>query len=422
VPGLVEEKATELIRGLPKALRRNFVPAPDFARAFALAYPNGDADSVAGALGRFLAKATGVDVTALDFDEAALEPHLRMNLRVGEAEGRGFRVLGQSRSLDELKARFGAEAEKAFAARAGERLAREGLREFPVEPIPVEIAGAGGLPAFPALVLDGEDVALRVLAAREAAATAHAGGVVRLAEIALADAVKSARKQLPLNPKTAMVYTAVATAEQLRADLAAKALAALLGGDAVADGQGQAAASLRPTGLAAIRDREAFQKAISAVKQRLFGEAMARLKVAEAALTQYAEIRPKLEAPVMGWAKANLDDLRAQLAGLVHPGFVRDTPPEAFNELPRYLKALALRAERALRDPTRDQQRMLEVQPFANALDEARRRGIALETGWQALRWDLEELRVSLFAQELGTKRPVSAKRLAKQLEALRGT
>ena len=407
VPGLVEEKATELIRGLPKALRRNFVPAPDFARAFALAYPNGDADSVAGALGRFLAKATGVDVAALDFDEAALEPHLRMNLRVGEAEGRGFRVLGQSRSLDELKARFGAEAEKAFAARAGERLAREGLREFPAEPVPLEIAGAGGLPAFPALVLDGEDVALRVLADREAALQAHGGGVVRLAEIALADAVKSARKQLPLNPKTAMVYTAVATAEQLRADLVAKALAALLDG-----GQGGVT-------LAAIRDREAFNRAIGAVKQKLFGEAMARLKIAEAALTQYAEIRPKLEAPVMGWAKANLDDLRAQLAGLVHPGFVRETPPEAFNELPRYLKALALRAERALRDPTRDQQRMLEVQPFARALDEARRRGIALEAGWQALRWDLEELRVSLFAQELGTKRPVSAKRLAKQLEAL---
>ena len=407
VPGLVEEKATELIRGLPKALRRNFVPAPDFARAFALAYPNGDADSLPGALGRFLAKATGVEVAALDFDEAALEPHLRMNLRVGEAEGRGFRVLGQSRSLDELKARFGTEAEKAFAARAGERLAREGLREFPAEPVPLEIAGAGGLPAFPALVLDGEDVALRVLADRETALQAHGGGVVRLAEIALADAVKSARKQLPLNPKTAMVYTAVATAEQLRADLVAKALAALLDG-----GQGGVT-------LAAIRDREAFNKAIAAVKQKLFGEAMARLKIAEAALSQYAEIRPKLEAPVMGWAKANLDDLRAQLAGLVHPGFVRETPPEAFNELPRYLKALALRAERALRDPTRDQQRMLEVQPFAKALDAARRRGIALEAGWQALRWDLEELRVSLFAQELGTKRPVSAKRLAKQLEAL---
>lgn len=423
VPGLVEEKAAALIRGLPKALRRHFVPAPDFARAFALAYPDGDADSLMGALARFLARATGIEISPLDFDEAALEPHLRMNLRVGEAEALEglpagaqardaraprFRVLGQSRSLDELKARFGVEAERAFAARAGERLAREGLREFPAEPIPPEIPGAGGLPAFPALVPEGEGVALRVLADREAAAVAHAGGVLRLAEIALADAVKQARRQLPLNPKTAMVYTAVATAEQLRADLVEKALAALLEA-----GQGGVA-------LAAIRDREAFQKAIGTVRQKLFGEAMARLRTAEAVLALYAEIRPKLEAPVMGWAKANLDDLRAQLAGLVHPGFVRETPPGAFEELPRYLKALALRAERALRDPARDQQRMLELKPFVEALDEARRRGLAGRPGWQALRWDLEELRVSLFAQELGTKRPVSAKRLAKQLEALR--
>jgi len=439
VPGLVEEKATALIRGLPKALRRNFVPAPDFARAFALGHADGAAegDSLPGALARFLAKATGVAVSALDFDEAALEPHLRMNLRVGEVEGRDraasesaardtrgtrFRVLGASRSLDELRGRFGGEAEKAFAARAGECLAREGLREFPAEPVPVEIRAAGGLPAFPALVLDGEDVALRVLADRDAAAQAHAGGVLRLAEIALADAVKQARKQLPLNPKTAMVFAAVGSAEQLRADLVAKALAALLGGDEALGANARTTASMPCGGLAAIRDRETFAKAIASVKQALFGAAMARLKVAEAALTQYAEIRPKLEAPVMGWAKANLDDLRAQLAGLVHQGFVRETPPEAFAELPRYLKALGLRAERALRDPVRDQQRMLEVQPFASALDDARRCGALMQPGWQALRWDLEELRVSLFAQELGTKRPVSAKRLARQLEALRSS
>jgi len=435
VPGLVEEKTTALIRGLPKALRRNFVPAPDFARAFALAYPDSDADSIHGALARFLAKATGVEISALDFDEAALEPHLRMNLRVGEVEGRDraasesgardtrgarFRVLGASRSLDALRSRFGGEAEKAFAARAGERLAREGLREFPAEPVPLEIRAAGGLPAFPALVIDGEDVALRVLADRDAAAFAHAGGVVRLAEIALADAVKQARKQLPLNPKTAMVFAAVGSAEQLRADLVAKALAALLGGDDAQRVEAQTTASSLSGGLAALRDREAFNKAVASVRQQLFGEAMAHMKVAEAALTQYAEIRPRLEAPLLGWAKANLDDLQAQLTGLVHPGFVRDTPAEAFGELPRYLKALGLRAERALRDPVRDQQRMLEVQPFASALDDARRRGVATQPGWQALRWDLEELRVSLFAQELGTKRPVSAKRLARQLEALR--
>jgi ATP-dependent helicase HrpA len=321
-------------------------------------------------------------------------------------------VLGMARSLEVLKSRFGIEAEKAFAARAGERLAVEDLQDFPADPIPREIAGAGGLPAFPALVAEGGTVALRVMADREAAAQAHAVGVVVLAERALADTVKQARKQLPLNPKTAMVYTAVATAEQLRADLVGKALGALLGADAQAG----------DSGLADIREREQFLKAVAAVRQRLFGEAMERLKVAEAALGLYAEIRPMLEAPVMGWARANLDDLRAQLGLLVGPGFVRDTPAEAFKELPRYLKALSLRAERALRDPTKDQQRMIELKPFADALDDAAKRGLAGLSAWQTLRWDLEELRVSMFAQELGTRRPVSAKRLAKQLEGLRET
>jgi len=347
-----------------------------------------------------------VAVAALDFDEAGLEPHLRFNVRVGE-DGK---VLGQSRSLEELKSRFGHVAEKAFAARAGERLSREGMREFPAEAVPLEIAGAGGLPAFPALVDHGDDVALQVFADRDLAARSHAQGVLKLAEFALADAVKQARKQLPLNPKTAMVYTAVDTAEKLRADLVHKALQALL------------EAPNGSQGLGALRDRESFLKAVASVRQRLFGEATARLKTVETALGLYADIRPKLEAPVMGWAKANLDDLRLQLAGLVHSGFVRQTPPQAFDELPRYLKALGLRAERALRDPTRDQQRMLELKPFADALQGAHAAKRAEDPAWQALRWDLEELRVSLFAQELGTKRQVSTKRLAKQLEALLAT
>ena len=89
-------------------------------------------------------------------------------------------------------------------------------------------------------------------------------------------------------------------------------------------------------------------------------------------------------------------------------------------EYPRYLKALALRGERALRDPVRDQARMLELKPFADALAQAVAEGRADTPQWQALRWDLEELRVSLFAQELGARGGVSPKKLAQRLESLR--
>jgi ATP-dependent helicase HrpA len=148
---------------------------------------------------------------------------------------------------------------------------------------------------------------------------------------------------------------------------------------------------------------------------------MRRLQQAESVLTLVAEVRATLDSRLLGWASGNLDDMRAQLAELTPPGFLRSVPASAFSEYPRYLKALVIRAERALRDPVRDQARMLELKPFADALADARAQGIDATPGWQALRWDLEELRVSLFAQELGVRSGVSAKKLAARLAQLRG-
>jgi ATP-dependent helicase HrpA len=103
----------------------------------------------------------------------------------------------------------------------------------------------------------------------------------------------------------------------------------------------------------------------------------------------------------------------------VHAGFLRETPAEALAQFPRYLKAMALRAERALRDPSRDQARMLELRPFIEALEKAAKAGRQGSEAWQALRWDLEELRVSMFAQELGARAGISPKKLAQRLAAL---
>src|SRR5690606_10181190 len=153
----------------------------------------------------------------------------------------------------------------------------------------------------------------------------------------------------------------------------------------------------------------------------LFPEAMQRLQQAEAILALVAEVRAALDSKLVGWASGNLADMQAQLAALVPPGFLRDVPALALSEYPRYLKALSLRAERALRDPVRDQARMLELKPFADALERARATGDAAQPAWQSLRWDLEELRVSLFAQELGTRRQVSTKKLARTLQNLQG-
>ena len=405
-PGFVADKASALIRSLPKAMRRNYVPAPDFGRAFFEAFPKPTADDIRGELARFLSKATGVPVTALDFEEAALEPHLRMNLRLREdprGGGEG-RVLVESRDLDALRARFGAKAGQAFAARAGRAMAASGLRDFPPQAIPHEVPGEAGVPAYPALRDEGDTVALQVFADRAEAEVAHPRGVRRLLEIALADKVKQARKQLPVSPKTGLLYAAIESQERLRGDIVDAAMNAVL-----ADG------------LEAIRDRAAFERRRDEAGKWLFGEAMERLKLAEAILSAVADLKPQLEAPLMGWARGNLDDLRAQLAALVHPGFLRETPADALAQLPRYVKAMRLRAERAVRDPARDQARMLEIKPFADALAQAVEDGVAGSADWQALRWDLEELRVSMFAQELGARAGVSPKKLAQRLQALRG-
>ena len=411
-PGFVLEKATALLRGLPKALRRNFVPAPDFARAFAEAHGSADAatDTLHGALARFLKRMTGVDIAPTDFDDAALEQHLRANLRLLDADGRS--VLAESRDLDALRARFGGRAADAFAAQASEGLARDALTDFPDAPIPESVPGAGGVPAYPALHDQGDSASLEVHADRAEALRQHPQGVRRLLALALAERVRQARRQLPVSPKTGLLYAAIESAapranagrpaEYLRNDLVDGAFAAL-----AADG------------LASIRDPAAFAARRDVLGRELFGEAMRRLQLAEQILGLVADVRNALDSRLVGWARGNLDDMQAQLAALVPPGFLRDVPGTALAEYPRYLKALATRAARALNDPTRDQQRMLELKPFADALARAVQAGRAGDPGWQALRWDLEELRVQLFAQELGTRGGVSPKKLATRLAAL---
>ncbi len=216
-----------------------------------------------------------------------------------------------------------------------------------------------------------------------------------------------------MQPKTALLYAAIESAaprrdgvndgDRLRADLVDGAFAALAA-----------------EGLESIRDPDAFELRREAVAKQLFPEAVARLRQAETILGLVAEVRARLDSELIGWASGNLDDMRAHLAALTPPGFLRDVPAAALREYPRYLKALALRCERALRDPTRDQARMLEIKPFVDALASANEGAASGE--WQALRWELEELRVSLFAQELGARGGPSPKKLAQRFAGLRSS
>jgi ATP-dependent helicase HrpA len=165
-----------------------------------------------------------------------------------------------------------------------------------------------------------------------------------------------------------------------------------------------------------VRSAGAFEALRATLARELFGAAIERLKLAEPIIEAQAELKAWLEPPLIGFARASYDDLREQLQALLAAGFARELPTARLAHYPRYLKAMRLRAERLRQDPARDQQRMLQVLPYWR---EYLRQRAAGRDDLDELRWLIEEWRVSLFAQELKTAEPVSAKRLARALEAL---
>jgi ATP-dependent helicase HrpA len=400
VPGLLAEKVAEMIRGLPKALRRNFVPAPDFARAFVESLGTTPREGpLVSALAAYLTRVTGAVVTAADFAAVEVPAHLRMRYSVQEDGGR---VIAEGRDLGAIQAEWAGAARLAFSQRTEADLAREDVDGFDVDEIPEAIASGAGLNAYPAFVDLGESVALRVFERRDEARDAHRGGIERLLRRALADRIKQARRQLPLANATALRWASLGSAENLRADLVEAALVERLQAHELD-----------------VRTRVAFDTLKASLGSELFPAAVARLELAEAIIEAHAELLPWFEPPLIGFAKANYDDLRVQREELLTPGFLRTTAPRQLAHFPRYLRAMRLRAERLRQDPARDQARMLGVQHYWNEYLRRRHDHRIDAAALDELRWLVEELRVSVFAQELRTPEPVSPKRLAKAVAAL---
>jgi len=397
VPGLLQDKVAALIRSLPKAHRRNFVPAPEFARAFTEADAPHD-EPLTQRLSAFLKKVTGSQVDAADFDVAGLPAHLRMRFEVSDESGR---MLAEGRDLEALRERWADRARAAFSRKAAVPVTREDVRDWDFDAIPRVSETRGGMPAWPALVDLGATVALRVFETRGEASAAHHGGVERLLRLSLGTEFKRAQKQLPLKPKLAVAFAPHGRADALREDIV----------------EGAFADVLREHELD-VRDRGEWQALREAVSRALFGEAMERLKLAEPILAGLAELQPWLKPVIKGQAAASYADLRGQLDALLAPGFLRELPRARLAHLPRYLKAMRLRAEKLRGDPARDHSRMQQVLPYWRAVLDARASGDdsgSLDT----LRWLVEEWRVSVFAQELKTAEPVSGKRMAQALDAL---
>ncbi|HEV2681818.1 MAG TPA: DUF3418 domain-containing protein, partial [Rhodanobacter sp.] len=349
-------------------------------------------------LATFLKRATGVDIAVAEFAAVELPPHFRMRYRLHDEDGK---TLTSGRDLAALRGQWEGQAREAFSRKTDIELTREDVASWDFEEIPAQVRSDGGLMAFPALVDLGETVALRVFERSDEAREAHRQGVVRLLRNALVSDAKQARRRLPIGNALALKYSPLGGVDGLREDLLEGGFGDLLE---------QHELDVRTAG--------AFEKLRTQFSRELFGAGVERLKLAEPIIEAQAELKPWLQPPLLGFARASYDDLREQFDALLTPGFLRELPAARLVHYPRYLKAMRLRGERLRQDPAKDQQRMLQVMPYWRAYLQHRAAG-ADAASLAELRWLIEEWRVSLFAQELKTAEPVSAKRLAKALATL---
>ncbi|WP_436700211.1 ATP-dependent RNA helicase HrpA [Nocardioides sp. BYT-33-1] len=409
VPGLREELVTELIRSLPKALRVSFVPAPNTAREFLAAVPPGE-EALLTALERYLRSTTGVHVPREAWDLAALPDHLKPSYRVVDEDGR---VQGRGKSLAELKAPLQPQFDKAMAEVAADSgVARSGETTWVFDTIPATATWTRAgheVEAYPGLVDEGATVGLQVFGSEDERDARHRLGVVRLALLALGSA--------PL----AGVVEGLGNAEKLGlAGTPYSGVPALL--DDCLRAVVVDVVDARPP----VRSREEYDALLAALRPHAAAGVRDVLAELLRVLATWREVDRLLTGRADLPLLPALTDLQGQLGRLVHDGFVGEAGAA---RLRRYRTWLAAMRERRTALETggpaalmKDRQRMDVLQPLQDAylarvaaLPDGRPAG----TGLRAIRWMLEEYRVSLWAQQLGTDGPVSDVRIRKALDAL---
>ncbi len=389
VPGMIDDKIKALIGTLPKSKRRSFVPLADYAHAAAESLTFGEG-SLSEQLAAELSRIGGVDIVADDFQPERLSDHLRFNVRV---TGEGGERLAESRDLESLQADLGERARREFMARQAEDWQRDGLRAFGDVTLPDRVTTRTGHSAWPALIDQGASAGLRLFDDEHEAHAAHAGGVHRLLMIALVDKLKYVARAHRLSPPAALAWTRVGDVAALEAALAGRVVHDLTG-DAWA-----------------VRDASALAVLESRLRPALVEACGAAVETLDRVLQRWHAVTRRVAeiGPAQPSAQA---DIESQLDDLIYADFVADVPIERLADYGRYLDAVDQRLDALEIDPRRDVQRQAEVEPWwQRYLDRLAEHGLYTPE-LDAYRWLLEEYRVQVFAQQLGTREKVSAKRL----------
>ncbi len=435
VPGMLKEKTHQLLKSLPQRLRRRCVPLPDYASRFCDRINEADHFGKGPLLDALIAdirEQTGLTPKIEDFRLETLPPHLFMNFRVVDENGR---MLEMARNIAALQAQFGSKARESFQQLAEDNPIRAvnapsgtlpqektaATKAPPADNLPVhhekltswnfgelpellEISrGKQSLIGYPALVDKETHCEIEVFDEPAIAAQTHRAGLRRLFSLQLKDQMKFLAKNIADLQKMGMQYLALGTQEELRDRIMQAALDAAFmqaplpgneAGFATRIGEGKTRIGLLVNEIA-----------------RLTGQI----------LTEYTSLQRKLQG-IKAHENA-LADMRNQLAALLNKNFLTENDPARLAHFPRYLKACSVRIDKLRTDPARDARLMADWQavamPWQRTWRERQKSGHAIDPKMQDFRWMLEELRVSLFAQELRTPMPVSVKRLEKVWESM---
>ena len=403
VPGMLREKIQLLIKALPKQIRRICVPVPDFITQFLESNPDRQA-AIIPQLAHFIAKSAG-DMRILEqIDQDAwaaqeLPEHCYLNLRIIDDGGQ---ELAGGRKLHELQQQLGQAAAVTFRDNTQE-FERDNVTAWDIGTLPESIKFARGkqqLTGYLGLQKEKDGrIALRLFDTSDAAEQAHRLGVIELMKLQLKEQVKDLNKGIQGFTQAAMLLKHI-NADTLRDDLTqAVCDRAFIGEDELP------------------RNEKAFKEQIKRARSRLPAVKEALSRYLQETAAAYAELNSKL-------GKHSLTHLlRLRLQTLLAPGFATRTPWAQWPRLPIYLKAMTLRLEKYSSNPARDAAREADIQEleqmWQEKTDSLVKQGLPVSDDLAAFRWMIEELRVSLFAQELKTPYPVSVKRLLKVWDIL---
>jgi ATP-dependent helicase HrpA len=430
VPGMCEEKTQLLLKSLPQKLRRHLVPLPAYAQAFLErcleAKQFGVGDYVEHLI-RDIQKERGIEIARTDFRPEALPAHLSMNFRLIDEHGRQLEL---DRNLVKLRAEFGGIARDAFQALAQEgditaktqstqsdeakptiEISQGGYRSWDFGELPETLEIKKGnklLFGYPALVDRGESCDLEVFDDLQEAQKIHHQGLRKLFEIANKDTLKSLQKQLPGIRELGLLFINIGSVDDLIEQILNLAIERAFMSETLPTNANQ------------------FNERLQSGKPRLALIAQEIAKHALNALQANIDVQKKMAQAKASSATAHAD-IQSQLQGLIFPKFVSDIPYAQLVHLPRYLKAIQMRIEKLRSNPARDAQCQKDwesvARPWQKLLQGSKGSAsyvMAEHQGLQDFRWQLEELRVALFAQELKTPSPMSLKRLEKVLASLR--